>query len=67
MNESQQSLGSSAPRDTHTNPSRSGTGSTNDGTGSGQLAEADANDVHPVKPSRKALGKRRAVVDPDSE
>ena len=53
-NGSQQSLGSTP------NPSRSGTGSTVD--------HADDEDVHALaKPSRKALGKRRAVVDEDSK
>ncbi len=51
---SQQSLGSTL------DPSRSGTGSTGD--------HGDDEDVPPSsKPSRKALGKRRAVVDEDSE
>ena len=59
-----------------TQPSRSGTGSTND-SGPG-FTDAEGNAIPPVEgedaaalappaPSRKALGKRRAVEDPDSE
>lgn len=66
-NGSSQSLGS-VQRD-HPNPSRSGTGSTNESSAAvnadGEGEEDDA--AKPAKPSRKALGKRRAVVDEDSE
>lgn len=66
-NGSSQSLGS-VQRDHH-NPSRSGTGSTNESSAAVNAdAEADEDDAaKPAKPSRKALGKRRAVVDEDSE
>ena len=51
---SQQSLGNPSI------PSRSGTGETSE--------PIDPEDGHPLlKPSRKALGKRRAIVDEDSE
>lgn len=72
-NGSQQSLASGIHREqgAGSNPSRSGTGSTHDG-GSGGHAGADGEEEEvpltgPVKPSRKALGKRRAIVDEDSE
>ncbi|KAL1408179.1 hypothetical protein Q8F55_004984 [Vanrija albida] len=57
-------------------PSRGGSGSTNNGTnGSGSGAEGDAEEddetsaaAPPARPSRKALGKRRAEpVDPDND
>ena len=69
-------LGSSLPGSVHdsapsrsihesSNPSRSGTGSTHDGSAA---HESHENDVVNAQPSRKALGKRRAQpIDPDSE
>jgi hypothetical protein len=46
-------------------PSRSGTGSTNEGAA--VQAEGEEELAPLVKPSRKALGKRRAVADEGSE
>nr|XP_019047665.1 hypothetical protein I302_04281 [Kwoniella bestiolae CBS 10118]OCF26595.1 hypothetical protein I302_04281 [Kwoniella bestiolae CBS 10118] len=48
-------------------PSRSGTGDSSNQS-HGQVEEVDGDELppKPVKPSRKALGKRRAVVDEDN-
>ncbi|ORY24881.1 hypothetical protein BCR39DRAFT_545694 [Naematelia encephala] len=73
-NGSQQSLREGANpnpnTNTNTNPSRSGTGSTQESSSAPKTADEDDDDedipVRPIKPSRKALGKRRAVIDEDN-
>lgn len=65
QNASSQSL-SSGLRDNGTEPSRSGTGSANEHHT--QPTDPDNEDAPaPARPSRKALGKRRVIEDPDSE
>ncbi|WWD21898.1 hypothetical protein CI109_106386 [Kwoniella shandongensis] len=69
-NQSQVSLATGTSGAGSNPPSRSGTGDTGTGAVAGPTVDLDEDGDHlppaPLKPSRKALGKRRAVVDEDN-